>query len=57
MLVNELTIHELGQIIKPVIQLQPMSHVVSEIGKVIGIPKPTREKIQEQDQFLLRYKG
>jgi hypothetical protein len=57
MLINEFTVHELGQIIKPVIQLQPMSCIVSEIGKVVGLSKPTRENIQKQDQFLLRYKG
>jgi len=57
MLINELSVHELGQIINPVIQLQTMSCVVSEVGKVIGISKPTRDNIQKQDQFLLRYKG
>ncbi len=34
-----------------------MSRVVSEIGKVIGISQPTRERIQRQEQFHLRYKG
>lgn len=57
MLVNELSYYELKNIMKPVIQLQPMSHVVSEIGKVIKISQPTRQKIQEQREFLLRYKG
>jgi hypothetical protein len=57
MLINELTIHELKQIIEPVIQLQSMSHVISRIGEVIGIPQPTRETIEKQKQFLLRYKG
>jgi hypothetical protein len=57
MLVNELTFYELKRIITPVIQLQPMSRVISEIGEVLGISKATRKKIQEQKQFLLRYKG
>ena len=57
MLVNELTFYELKRIIKPIIQLQPMSLVISEIGEVIGISKATREKIEQQEQFLLRYKG
>jgi hypothetical protein len=57
MLVNELTFYELKRIIMPVIQLQPMSRVISEIGEVLGISKATRKKIQEQKQFLLRYKG
>jgi hypothetical protein len=57
MLVNELTSHELRQIIKPVIRLEPMPRIISEIGKVVGISQPTRIKIQKQDQFLLRYKG
>ena len=35
-----------------------MSDVVSEIGKVIRIAKPTRQKIQEQQrEYHLRYKG
>ena len=57
MLVNELTAYELEQIIKPVIQMQPMSRVCSEIGEVLGIPKADRKKIQEQVKFRLRYKG
>ena len=57
MLVNELTTYELERIIKPVIQLQPMSRVCSEIGEVLGIPEANREKIQEQKKFRLRYKG
>lgn len=57
MLINELTAHELKQMMEPVIQLQSMSHVISKIGEVIGIPQPTREKIEKQEQFLLRYKG
>src|SRR4030095_15946731 len=57
MLVNELTVYELERIIGPVIQLQPMSRVISEIGEVVGISNPTREKITKQEQFLLRYKG
>jgi hypothetical protein len=57
MLVNELTTYELEQIIKPVIQMQPMSRVCSEIGDVLGIPKANRKKIQEQDKSRLRYKG
>ncbi len=57
MLINEFTVYELKRIIKPVIQLQSMKRVVSEIGEVIGIPQATRKKIQEQEQFLLRYKG
>jgi hypothetical protein len=57
MLINEFTVYELKQIIKPVVQLQSMQRVISEIGEIIGIPKATREKIQKQTQFLLRYKG
>jgi hypothetical protein len=57
MLINELTLYELKQIITPVIQMQPMSRVVSEIGQVLGIPKATADKIQHQEQFSLRYKG
>jgi len=57
MLINELTYYELTKIVEPVIQLQPMSQVVSEIGKIIRISKPSRDKIQKQDEFLLRYKG
>lgn len=57
MLVNELTYYELKKIIEPIIKLQPMSQVISEIGKVLRITKPSREKIQKQDEFLLRYKG
>lgn len=53
----ELTVRDLKRIIKPVIQLQSMSLVLSNIGEVIGIPQPTREKIQKQDQFLLSYRG
>jgi hypothetical protein len=58
MLVNELTFYELKRIITPVVQLQSMSRVCSEIGTVLRISKPTRKEIQEQNkQFLLRYKG
>lgn len=57
MLVNELTYYELKKIIKPIIQLLPMSQVISEIGDVVRISQPSREKIQKQDEFLLRYKG
>jgi hypothetical protein len=57
MLVNELTFYELERIIKPVIQLQSMFRVCSEIGEVLGIPKADRKKIQEQEKFRLRYKG
>jgi hypothetical protein len=58
MLVNELTFYELERIIKPVIQLQSMQRVTSEISKIIGIPKTTSaKKIQDQMQFRLRYKG
>jgi hypothetical protein len=57
MLINELTLYELERIIKPVIQMQPMSRVCSEIGEVLGIPKADRKKIQEQEKFRLRYKG
>ena len=57
MLINELTYYELNNILEPVIQLQPMSRVVSEIGKITRISEPTREKIQKQDEFLLHYKG
>jgi hypothetical protein len=57
MLINELTLYELKRIITPVIQMQSMSRVVSEIGQVLGIPKATRDKIQDQEQFSLRYKG
>jgi hypothetical protein len=57
MLINELTFYELKRIITPVIQMQPMSRVVSEIGEVFGISEPTRKKIQKQERFLLRYKG
>lgn len=57
MLINELSVHELKQMIEPVFQLQSMECVISKIGEVIGIPEPTREKIQKQRQFLLRYKG
>jgi hypothetical protein len=56
MLINELTVYELKRIITPVIQLQPMSRVCSEIGEVLGIPKANREKITEQQKFSLRYK-
>ena len=34
-----------------------MSRVCSEIGQVLGISKPDRDKITKQEQFLLRYKG
>src|SRR5437899_2022646 len=57
MLVNELTVYELKRIITPVIQLQSMSRVCSEIGEVLGIPKANREKITKQVKFSLRYKG
>jgi hypothetical protein len=57
MLINELTLYELERIIKPVIQMQPMSRVCSEIGEVLGIPKANRKKITEQEKFSLRYKG
>ena len=57
MLINELTVYELKRIITPVIQLQPMSRVCSEIGEVLGIPKADREKIMEQQKFSVRYKG
>ena len=49
MLINELTFYELKRIITPVIQMQPMSRVVSEIGEVFGISEPTRKKIQKQE--------
>jgi hypothetical protein len=55
MLVNKLTFYELERIIKPVIQMQPMSRVCSEIGD--GIPKADQKKIQQQEKFRLRYKG
>ena len=55
MLINELTFYELKRIITPVIQLQPMSLLCSEIGEVLGIPKANRDKITEQDKFSLRY--
>ena len=57
MLVNEATFYELKRIITPVIQLQSMSRIVSELGQVLGIAKATREKILHQEQFSLRYKG
>jgi hypothetical protein len=57
MLINELNFYELKRIITPVIGMQPMSHIVSEIGQVLGIPKATARKIQNQEQFSLRYKG
>jgi hypothetical protein len=57
MLINELTLYELKQIVTPVIQMQPMSRVVSEIGQVLGIPKATADKIQHLEQVSLHYKG
>lgn len=57
MLINEFTFYELKTILEPVIQLQPMTTVVSEIGKIVKISKPTRDKIQKQTEFHLRYKG
>jgi hypothetical protein len=57
MLINEFTVYELKRIIRPVIQLQSMNRVISEIGEIIQIPHPIREKIQKQEQFSLRYKG
>ena len=57
MLINELTVYELKRIITPVIQLQQISRVCSEIGEVLGIPDADRDKITEQEKFSLRYKG
>jgi hypothetical protein len=58
MLINELTVYELKRIITPVIQLEPMSRVCSEIGDILGIPDARgRETITEQAKFSLRYKG
>jgi len=45
MLINELTVYELKRIITPVIQLQSMSRVCSEIGEVLGIPKANRKNV------------
>jgi hypothetical protein len=56
MLVNELSFYELERLIKPVLQLQSMSRVCSEIGEVLGIPKADPQKIKNQERFLLRYK-
>jgi hypothetical protein len=56
MLVNDLTFYELERIIKPVLQMQSMHRVCSEIGQVLGIAKPNREKITDQEKFSLRYR-
>src|SRR5689334_18071276 len=60
MIINDLSFAELARIIQPVIQIQPMSRVCSEIGEVLGIVGATRKKIQDiqkQDNFRLSYKG